>query len=282
MQQAAINDAINDNTLEVPTPGRDKATALARLKTTLAQLDPAQAGPALLEAVPQAGMDERRGATLFEPGWLHELWAPRPSDHAAATAWALSAAPGADKTDRPILWVTNRLILREQGLPYGPGLAALGLDPARLILVRTADHPSSLWALEEGIKSGAFAAIVGEVGGIDLASSRRLSLAAQAQDGLCLLIVRSETEPQSAAYSRWRVAADASPPTAFDAKAPGPARLAAGLCKHRGGGRPHRTSLEWQDATDRFHMVAPLADRAPVSTTGQMAAPAAEAGAASA
>ena len=72
--------------------------------------------------------------------------------------------------------------LREAGALYGPGLAAFGLDLARLVFVRAPDAPALFQAMEDALKSGAPAAVVGEVWRLkayDLAASRRLSLAAR-------------------------------------------------------------------------------------------------------
>lgn len=254
--------AINDNRItpfeltkdEQGIPAIRKLNALSALRADLARLDPATSGLATLEGESH----DTSGHSVQSPfpaGWLHELWTPCPWDHATAMAWALSEM---NDSDKPVLWVTSRRMLREQGMPYGPGLLALGLDPARFILARAASEQDGLWALEEGVKSAAFAGVIGELTDIDLTSSRRLSLAAQNHKVRCLLLMRSETEPQTVAYSRWLTR------SGTDANAgvyPGTAHLQAALCKHRGGEHPHQSTLEWQDATHRFHMVASVADR---------------------
>lgn len=254
MQQIAINDNGRDS----PKSTHAKKAKLAQLKAELVRLDPALEEAVLVSADEKQEAQKEYATSCFTEGWLHELWSPRPSDHGAAMGWALSEA---SQRHGAVLWVTSQLLVREQGMPYGPGLRTLGLDPARLVLVRTRDQRDSFWAIEEGIKSGAFAAVIGEVNGMDLASSRRLSLAAQAYHGCCLLLVRSTAEPQSVAYSRWRINAEESLPAQLQPAAPGKARLKASLVKHRGGMRPSHSLLEWQDATHRFHMVTQVADR---------------------
>ena len=274
MQTAAIND--NHTNEASGSPSGAKKAALSDLRAVLAQIDPAL-NPALggsyqLQDGEHAGSatatdnNKQQARTpfphdYFPRGWLHEIWSRRPRNHATATAWALSATA---EPDKPILWVTSPQMLREQGLPYGPGLLALGIDPERFIFVRARCGHDQLWAIEEGLKSAAFAAVIGELEGIDLTSSRRLSLAAQAYRQCCLLIHRCETEPQTVAYSRWRAspAQSADIPDHLPDHLLGPARMTAALSKHRGGIRPYQSLLEWHHAANRFDLVTPLADRA--------------------
>ncbi len=275
MQTAAINDNHTDAHAK-KSAGRHsgaKKAALSDLRAVLAQIDPAlnptAGGSYQLQGgghTPITNSDTNQSAPTpfphdcFSRGWLHEIWSQRPRDHAAATAWALSATaePG-----KPVLWVTSPQILREQGLPYGPGMLALGIDPERFILVRAQNGRDQLWALEEGLKSAAFASVIGELEGLDLTNSRRLSLAAQEHQQCCLLIHRCETQPQTVAYSRWQASPthSACPDVGTNNHLPGPARMTAALAKHRGGMRPYQSTLEWHHAANRFDLVTPLADR---------------------
>lgn len=267
--------AINDNRARALDPeetGQEryalaKLKRLTALRNTLARLDPAQSGPPVLETASNHETQIQQN-DKFPSGWLHELWTPHPHDHAAATAWALSVIrPG----KKPLLWITSLDLLREQGLPYAPGLVQMGMSPEDFILVRTRSMDDALWALEEAIKSNAFAGVIGEITDLSLTNSRRLSLAVQTQQARCLLLIRSETAPQSAAYSRWRTSAYPSAEGSNTNACPGAARLQADLHKHRGGEPPRQTLMEWQDATHCFHMVSPMVNQ-PMGTgtdTGQ-------------
>ncbi len=257
MHVTAINDnhvqpyGLSDNGQDQNT--LDKVARLHSLRIALAQLDPATQGPAILQAESPDAEPEAT-PTGFPAGWLHELWAPHQRDHATAMAWALSSIPSDGK---PFLWVTSPDLLREQGVPYGHGLKGLAINPDQFVLVKAPSQADSLWALEEAIKSGAFTAVIGELSDIDLTSSRRLSLAVQAHEARCLLLMRSEMPPQSVAYSRWRIEARPSRHDAANAESSWTGRpcLQALLHKHRGGELPRKTLLEWQDAHHRFHMV---------------------------
>lgn len=192
-------------------------------------------------------------------GTTHEIWARRPIDMPAAMALPLSLLK---KDTRPFLWVTTRALLREHGLPYGPGLKAAGIDPTRLLLIRCKNQQETLWALEEGLKSNALTAVIGELGQINLTASRRLVLTARIHDTQGLLLVRSEKPISSAAYSRWQLSSETSAAAAFDDYAPGTSVLNAHLVKHRGGQRPYIQKLEWaHNAPDYLPVATPVADQ---------------------
>ena len=72
-------------------------------------------------------------------------------------------------------------------LPYAPALAAFGIDPARLLLVRTRSRAETLWAARQSIASRACGAVLCWLAGADMPSLRRLQLAAEASSALAVL-----------------------------------------------------------------------------------------------
>jgi len=120
-----------------------------------------------------------------------------------AAVWAVLLAA---RLEGPVLWCLDDT-RRED--PYGPGLAALGLDPARLTLARCRNPKEMLWVMEEGLRSTAPAIVIAEPeADIGLIESRRLQLAAEA-GGTLGLILREEGGAgrlaPSALASRWQV-----------------------------------------------------------------------------
>jgi cell division inhibitor SulA/protein ImuA len=63
-------------------------------------------------------------------------------------------------------------------LPYAPALADAGLDPSRTLVIRPRAGLDLLWAMEQALRSGACAAVLGWVGAAGDQALRRLSLAA--------------------------------------------------------------------------------------------------------
>ena len=95
---------------------------------------------------------------------------------------------------------------RRSGGLHGPGLAAFGLDPARLIIVRARNDTDVFWAMEEGLRNAALVAMVGETYKVTLSALRRLQLAAE-NGGVTALLLRPLRAATVAtpAITRWRV-----------------------------------------------------------------------------
>lgn len=205
----------------------DKAQSLARLRSAIAEIEapagPAQAGaPSRLSLAP--ALDAALGGGLSGDA-LHEIAPAQAGDGAAAMGFALALAArfaAASPRASTALLISEDFCARETGALYGPGLAAHGLDPGRLILVRAPDAPALLWAMEEALKSGAPAAVVGEMWSLSkhygLAASRRLLLAARAGRAPALLVhggaFGRAGALSSAAETRFEIAAAASRPLA--------------------------------------------------------------------
>ncbi len=138
-----------------------------------------------------------------------------------------------------VLWCLPRPDL------YGPGLAAHGLDPGRVVLVRASRDAEILWAMEEGLRAPGIVAVVGEVGTLPMVASRRLQLAAERSGILAFLLRRwrdggqaaRERALPNAAVTRWRIAALPSRPQPRRARsrASAVARRAAALPRRRAG-----------------------------------------------
>jgi protein ImuA len=115
-----------------------------------------------------------------------------------------------------VLWCEAAHAPFDVGRLYGPGLAAFGLDPARLILVTPPSAIDMLWTMEEALRLGAFAAVIGEIDGrisaFNLTATRRLQLAAEKHGHPALLLTGHAADGVSAAVTRWRVASLPSRP----------------------------------------------------------------------
>lgn len=87
-------------------------------------------------------------------------------------------------------------------LPYAPALAAAGLDPARMLIVRSRGRSSfSAWAVEQALRSRACAAALAWGEAIDDRALRRLKLAAEEGGSFGVLFrpLRCAREPSPAA-----------------------------------------------------------------------------------
>jgi len=230
-----------------------RAKTLARLREQIRTLEkPGLSDRSALEFGDPAIDDELPGGGLAS-GCLHELAA---SAQDAAAYGLLAVLLGRLIGETGVgLWCGLAPSGRP-ALPYGPGLARFGLPLERLVLVRARKPADLLWAMEEGLRSGRFTAVLGDGIAPDLTATRRLQLAAEA-GGATALLAFPATERRSlrlsAATTRWRIAA-------CPAALPDRPRWSVSLERCRNGGR-RAWILEWNHEALRLRVSAALADR---------------------
>lgn len=166
------------------------------------------------------------------------------NDDAAATLFAAGIAARRTGDCGTVLWVLTRRDL------FAPALAQGGLPPDHMIYAECARDEEVLAVMEEGLKHGGFAAVVGEVGGAAMTATRRLQLAAEDRGTIALMLrrwQRSGRDPlatPSAAVTRWRIGCTPSEP--LPASGIGRPRWKVELVRQRGG-PPHEWILEGTD-----------------------------------
>ena len=90
-------------------------------------------------------------------------------------------------------------------IPYAAGLYAAGVDLAHTLVVRARDEHERLWALEQALRAGTCAAVLGWPGHLDDKTARRLQLAAEA--GGCLgFLFRAPTVRDEPSFAALRLA----------------------------------------------------------------------------
>ncbi len=200
------------------------------------------------------------------PGGLHEVKPASAADAPAAQTLGLALMArrlrAAPPRARLLLWAATWRDIGEAGRPYGPGLAALGLNPAHVILIEARRDSEVLWAIEEGLRAGALAGVVGSVAKLGLTAARRLALAAATHETPCLLLTPATLPGVPVAMSRWRVGASPGGSHALEAGLPGERRFHLTLERCRGREAGRSWIVEWSDASFRFRLATPLADRA--------------------
>jgi protein ImuA len=184
---------------------------------------------------------------------LSELFAAHPRDG----GWAgfLLAQVG---TDKPLLWVQDRMAILESGRVHPPGLPSQDL-----IHVEAGDARDALWTMEEGVRCSCLSAVIGEIWGdpraLDFTATRRLAVAAERSGTPCWLVRLGGTANLSGARMRWRIASAPSLANDLDPRAPGTPAWDAELFRARGM-PPGQWSLVHEAGA--FHLVAAPGDRA--------------------
>jgi protein ImuA len=178
---------------------------------------------------------------------LSELFAAHPRD-GGWTGFLLAQID----TQKPLLWVQDRMAILDSGRVHPPGLPS-----QNLIHVETRDARDALWAMEEGVRCSGLSAVIGEIRGdpraLDFTATRRLAVASERSGTPCWLVRIGGTANLSGARMRWRIASAPSLANDLDPKAPGTPVWDADLFRARGS-PPGRWSLAHE--ADRFHLVA--------------------------
>jgi protein ImuA len=212
-------------------------------------------------------------------GRTHEFFAADALDATSAAAFAALVAlrtPG----KAPLIWLRTRDAGKRTGHIYAPGIAELGGDPDRLLLVETPDPKMLLACANDAIRCAGSAAVIVESWGkfplLDLTAGRRLALGAR-DAGTTLLMLRLNATPApSVAETRWTVAA--APSRELEANAPGAPTFDLVLLRWRGGPAGTHWRLDWNHDQNRFGEAAlsgallPVAARRAVLPHGAAAA----------
>jgi protein ImuA len=181
-------------------------------------------------------------------GALHEVM--EEGEHGALAA--LFVAGILARRQGSVLWCVARRDL------FAPALACVGLHPDRVLYAETWRETQVLAAMEEGLRHGGLAGVVGETGRLGLTPSRRLLLAAEASGVPAFAVRRGRAAPEpSAAVTRWRIAPAPSGPATRPGL--GRARWSVELLRCRGAD-PRAWLLSGPDAQGRLAPPPDLAD----------------------
>lgn len=189
-------------------------------------------------------------------GAVHEIVPAEAEADLPAAFGFLLALLGRMPGTTPLLLILSSKKLTRCGRPHGAGLNGLGLDPARLILVETADETEALWATEEAVRACGPAAVASVLSGkLDLKASQRLSHAVR-DARLPLLLLRAGGETIPTAATRWRIGAAPGAQDRFGMLEGWRWQVALERCRN---GRPGSWMLEFDHATHRFGLAAAMA-----------------------
>ncbi|MBV9735429.1 MAG: damage-inducible mutagenesis protein [Acidisphaera sp.] len=200
-------------------------------------------------------------------GQLHEVGAAAMEAQTGAAAGGFAAALLA-RLPGTILWIAPCCDL------HPPGLLAYGLDPGRLVLVRTQGDEQTLQVMEAALREGGAGAVLAEAGRLGRMPARRLQHACLG-GGVTGFVLRRWPHGRkpmpaegNAAATRWRLAPAPSDADPLDPHLdPGPPRWRVELL-HARGGRPGAWIMEAGNAGQRgpegqahpLRVVAALAD----------------------
>jgi protein ImuA len=218
----------------------------------------ARSEPAKTDRLP-SGLGERWHLPAPSSPTLSELFAAHPRDGGWIGFLLAQLA-----TDKPLLWIQDRMAILDSGRLHPPGLPT-----QNLIHVEARDAKDALWAMEEGVRCACLSAVIGELWGdpraLDFTATRRLAVASEKSGTPVWLVRLGGTADLSGARMRWRVGSAPSLANSLDGKAPGLPAWDADLFRSRYS-PPGRWSIAHDPrafgSSDCFHLVAASGDRA--------------------
>ncbi|MGR3198114.1 MAG: ImuA family protein [Paracoccus sp. (in: a-proteobacteria)] len=239
---------------------------LALLRARIAQLE---GDGRRVQGVLPFGLDalDRRlpqGGLAF--GALHEVAGGGNGtiDGAAAACFAAGIAA---RLPGQVLWCVTQADL------FAPGLEQAGLPPDRVIHLEAGDDRTVLASMEEGLRHGGLAAVVGDVGHLSMTASRRLHLAAKGTGTMGIVLRRWRRQADAgdfglptAAMTRWRISVLPSAP--LPVPGVGRARWLIELIRARAG-ECLDIELEACDGSGRLGLPADVADRPAAAAGGR-------------
>jgi protein ImuA len=136
----------------------------------------------------------------FPLGAIHEFLSSRVEDSAATSGFISGLLASLMRNSGTAIWISSSRTL------FPPALKSMGLEPDRFIFLDLQKEKDILWAMDEALKCGALAAVVGEVREIDFTMSRRLQLAVE-QSKVTGFILRNNFRKlnTTACVSRWKI-----------------------------------------------------------------------------
>lgn len=214
-----------------------------------------------------AEMDRRVGKGGLQQGALHDFagGSRELADDAAATLFMAGIAARASSKGGMVLWA-----FRWRDL-FAPALAQVGLSPHRLIQAECGRDEDVLTVMEEGLRHGGLAAVIGETNQVAMPSTRRLQLAAEESGTMAMMLRKGRKAGMdplhhpSVAVTRWKIGCVPAAP--LPVQGVGRPRWSIELVRQRGG-EPCQWIMEGCDAEGRLALPAGPANRSAAADRG--------------
>jgi protein ImuA len=182
-------------------------------------------------------------------GAVHEFLCAGAEDAAATGGFIAGILATLMRSGGVSLWISSSRTL------FPPALKSFGIDPEKIIFIDLQKEKDILWTMEEALKCGGLATVVGEMQEISFTASRRLQLAVE-QSQVTGFILRSNNRNcnTSAFITRWKITSLPSL-LADDMPGVGFPRWNVELLKIRNG-KPGAWQIEW--VAERFRHIAKI------------------------
>jgi protein ImuA len=184
----------------------------------------------------------------FPLGAIHEFICDNRSDAAASCGFVSGLLHYYIKPNSAIVWISGQRTI------FPPAFIQFGIQPEQIIFIDVKKRNDILWVMEEALKCGGLAAVIGEMNELNFATSRRLQLAVENSKVTGFIFLQ---QPKSinttTCVTRWRIssASSESPDGLPGINHP---RWKAELIKVRNG-KPGTWMIEWKNK--KFQTILP-------------------------
>lgn len=185
----------------------EKANVFSRLQTDILRLQGYKPYSGEAKGLGLGPIEKAFPNATFPLGAVHEFLPAEAEDAAAMGGFVSGLLASLMGSNGTMLWISSSRIL------FPPALQSFGIAPDRVIFADLKKEKEVKWVMEEALKCGALAAVVGEMPAIDFTFSRRLQLAVE-QSKVTGFVLRPpclKLNP-TACVSRWKISSLASEP----------------------------------------------------------------------
>jgi protein ImuA len=182
-----------------------KAAILAQLQKDLLPLQGFK--PAASGGAHHAGLGPINNAfptRSFPLGAVHEFLCSGAEEAAASSGFIAGVLSSLMLSGGITVWISATRTL------FPPALQAFNIQPHKIIFIDLKRESDLLWVMEEALKCGGLAAVVGEVKELSFTTSRRLQLAVESSGVTGFLLRRDLRTTSTVCITRWRIAPLAS------------------------------------------------------------------------
>jgi protein ImuA len=131
---------------------------------------------------------------------IHEFCCKGPEDVAATSGFIAGLISTALPPGGTGLWIGRTPII------FPPALKMFGIEPERMIFVGMQKEKDVCWAMDEALKCGGLAAVIGEIRDLSFTASRRFQLAVENSNVTGFIIRQEPRQMQTTAtVSRWMI-----------------------------------------------------------------------------
>jgi protein ImuA len=136
----------------------------------------------------------------FPLGCVHEFLAAGTEASSATNGFIAGLLSSVMSNNGTSFWISSSRKL------FPPALKNFGVEPDRFIFIDLRNEKEVIWAMEESLKCGALASVIGEVSELSFTTSRRLQLAVE-KSQVTGFILRSNYRKlnPTACVTRWKI-----------------------------------------------------------------------------